>query len=137
MLDDPMTQAIIGCAMTVHRALGPGLFEATYEEALCIELADANMRVHRQIRVPVVYKDRRIGEYRPDLMVDDRVIIEIKSVERLIKLHEAQVLAYMRVLRKPIGLLINFNTDVLKAGLRRLTLSTLPASPPRPVVEDQ
>ena len=128
MVDDPLTEAVIGCAIAVHRALGPGLLEATYEEALCIELTDANMRVDRQTRVPIVYKGRIIGEYRPDLIVNDAIVLEIKSVDRLIGLHQAQLLAYMRVLKKHTGLLLNFNSEVLKAGLRRLTISTLPAS---------
>jgi len=137
MVDDPITEVIIGCAITVHRTLGPGLLEATYQEALCIELTEANMRVDRQMRVPILYRGRVIGEYRPDLLVDDRVIIEIKSVDRLIGLHQAQLLAYMRVLKKRTGLLLNFNSEVLKTGLRRLTISTLPASPPPRVVRDQ
>lgn len=80
---DPLTQQIIGCAIEVHRHLGPGLLEATYEEALCIELADAGLAYNRQLRVPVLYKDRPIGEYRPDLVVDGRVLVEMKSVESL------------------------------------------------------
>ena len=119
---DPLTHQIIGCAIEVHRHLGPGLLEATYEEALCMELAEANLSYTRQLRVPVLYKGRIIGEHRPDLVVADRVLVEIKSVEALHSVHRAQTLAYMRVLRVPVGLLMNFNCDVLRASIRRLAI---------------
>ena len=119
---DPLTQRIIGCAIEVHRQLGPGLMEATYEEALCIELKDQGMSFLRQAGVPVFYKGHLIGEHRPDLVVQDRVVVEVKSVERLIGVHQAQLLAYMRVLKKPIGLLLNFNSEVLRTGIRRLVI---------------
>ena len=119
---DPLTHDIIRCAVEVHRALGPGLLESTYEEALCIELTDAGRAFTRQTRVPVLYKDHPVGEYRPDLVVEGRVIVEIKSVERLAGIHQAQVLAYMRVLRVPVGLLLNFNSEVLRTGIRRLAI---------------
>ena len=119
---DPLTAAIIACGIAVHRCLGPGLFESTYEEALCIELTDAGISYARQVRVPVMYKDRQIGEYRPDLIVQDCVVVEIKCVEKLIGLHEAQLLAYMRVLRVPVGLLLNFNSEVLRTGIKRRAL---------------
>jgi GxxExxY protein len=122
-LHDPLTERIIGCAMSVHRALGPGLLESTYEEALCIELSDEGLAYSRQIGVPIRYKGRLIGEYRPDLVIDDKVVVEIKSVERLIGVHQAQVLAYMRVLNVPVGLLINFNGEVLRTGVRRLAIA--------------
>ena len=93
---DSLTERIIGCAIAVHRALGPGLVEATYEEALCIELADEGLKFLRQVGVPITYRGRLIGEYRPDLVVEENVVVEIKSVERLIGLHQAQLLAYMR-----------------------------------------
>jgi iron complex transport system substrate-binding protein len=96
--------------------------ESTYEAALCIELADAGFTYTRQARVPIVYKGQLIGEYRPDLLVEDRIVVEVKSVERLIGLHQAQLLAYMRVLGKPVGLLLNFNGEVLRTGVRRLTI---------------
>jgi GxxExxY protein len=120
--DDPLTRRIIGCAIEVHRELGPGLLEATYEEALCIELNDQGLAFIRQSAVPVFYKGRLIGEHRPDIVVSDRVVVEVKSVERLIGVHQAQLLAYMRLLKKPQGLLLNFNGEVLKTGLRRLVL---------------
>lgn len=89
---DPLTQTIIGCGIEVHRHLGPGLLEATYEEALCIELTDANLPYLRQVGVPVLYKGHLIGEHRPDLVVCSKVVVEIKSVERLHAVHEAQTL---------------------------------------------
>ena len=111
---DPLTQKIIGCGIEVHRQLGPGLLEATYEEALCVELSDANLCYVRQVPVPLFYKGRLIGEHRPDLVVSDKVVVEIKSVERLLAVHEAQTLTYMRVLRLSVGLLMNFNGAVLR-----------------------
>ena len=119
---DPLTYKIIGCAIEVHRHLGPGLFEATYEEALCLELTDAKLSYRRQVRVPVMYKGHIIGEHRPDLVVSDRVLVEIKSVERLHDVHRAQTLAYMRILRLPVGLLLNFNSAVLRTNVQRFAM---------------
>jgi GxxExxY protein len=120
--DDPLTRRIIGCAVEVHRQLGPGLLEGTYEEALCIELQDQGLSLKRQSRVPIYYKGHLIGEHRPDLVVQDRVVVEVKSVDRLIGVHQAQLLAYMRLLRMPVGLLLNFNGEVLRTGIRRLVI---------------
>src|SRR5438874_10891992 len=89
-----LTERIIGCAIEVHRQLGPGLLEGTYELALCVELSDAGLKHERQVAVPIVYKGRDIGEYRLDLMVENTVIVEIKSVERHDPLFEAQLLTY-------------------------------------------
>ncbi len=119
---DPLTHRIIGCAMEVHRRLGPGLLEATYEEAMCIELTEQGISFVRQAGIPVFYKGHLIGEHRPDLVVQDRVVVEVKSVERLIGVHQAQLLAYMRLLKKPVGLLLNFNSEVLRTGIRRLVI---------------
>jgi GxxExxY protein len=119
---DPLTHRIIGCAIEAHRHLGPGLLEATYEAALCIELDDAALSYTRQVRVPVLYKGRLIGEHRPDLVVANRVLVEVKSVETLHPVHQAQILAYMRVLQVPVGLLMNFNSAVLRTNVRRLVL---------------
>ena len=119
---DPLTHQIIGCAIEVHRQLGPGLLEATYERALCIELQEAGLPYVRQVPVPVLYKGQLIGEHRPDLVIDERVLVEIKSVDCLHPLHRAQTLAYMRVLRLPVGLLMNFNSDVLRSNIRRFAI---------------
>ena len=117
-----LTESIIGCAIEVHRYLGPGLLEGTYEEAQSIELADAGWKFQRQLMVPVLYKGRKIGEYRLDLLVEDLVVVEIKSVERFDPIFEAQVLTYLRVTGKKVGLLINFNSRLLKDGLKRFVL---------------
>ena len=119
---DPRTHRIIDCAMEVHRQLGPGLLEGTYEEAMCIELTEQGISFIRQAGVPVFYKGHLIGEHRPDLVVEETVVVEVKSVERLIGVHQAQLLAYMRLLKKPVGLLLNFNGEVLRTGIRRLVI---------------
>jgi GxxExxY protein len=118
----PLTERIIGCAIEVHRVLGPGLLESTYESALCIELGDAGLSFKRQVILPVTYKGREIGEYRLDLLVEDTVIVEIKSVERLDPVFDAQLLTYLRVTGKAVGLLINFNSRLVKDGIKRLVL---------------
>jgi len=123
-LDDinQITEKIIGCAIEVHRTLGPGFLEATYEEALCIEFTDAGMKFQRQMPFPIMYKGRNLGQYRLDLLVDEQVIVEIKSVERFDSVFEAQVLTYLRVTGKRIGLLINFNSRLLRDGVKRFAL---------------
>jgi GxxExxY protein len=116
------TERIIGRAIEVHRVLGPGLLEPVYEAALCIELDDAQIPYCRQIRLPAHYKGRRLGEYRLDLIVNDCVVVEVKAVERANPLFEAQLLTYLRVTGKPVGLLLNFNSRLLKDGITRLRL---------------
>ena len=117
-----LTKRIIGCAIEVHRALGPGLQERTYENALAIELRDQGLPFDRQVSVPVAYKGEWIGDYRLDLIVDNAVVVEIKSVERGDPLFEAQLLAYLRASGKHIGLLINFNSHLLSQGVRRFVV---------------
>lgn len=95
-----LREKIIGCAIEVHRVLGPGLLEATYEEALCIELAEFGLTHRRQCPIPISYQGRRLGEYRLDLVVEDAVIVEIKSVERFDPVFQAQVLTYLRAAEK-------------------------------------
>lgn len=119
---DALTERIIGCAIAVHRELGPGLLEAIYEEALSIELDEQGLVFRRQLAVPAVYKGRPLGEYRLDLLVDDAVIVEVKSVDKLHPVFEAQLLTYLKVTGKKTGLLINFNTRLLKDGIKRLVL---------------
>lgn len=118
-----LTERIIGCAIEVHRELGPGLLEGTYEAALCIELQIAGLSFVRQPVFPVIYKGQVIGEYRLDLIVEDTVIVEIKSVERFDPIFEAQVLTYLRVTGKEVGLLMNFNSRLLRDGIKRYVLS--------------
>jgi GxxExxY protein len=117
-----LTKRIIGCAIEVHRALGPGLQERTYENALAIEFRDQGLPFDRQVSVPVAYKGEWIGDYRLDLIVGDAVVVEIKSVERGDPLFEAQLLAYLRASGKHIGLLINFNSQLLSQGVRRFVV---------------
>ena len=117
-----LTERIIGCAIEVHRQLGPGLLEATYESALCIELNSAGLKHVRQPMFPVLYKGQAIGEYRLDLLVEDLVVVEIKSVERFDPIFEAQVLTYLRVTGKRVGLLMNFNSRLLRDGIKRFVL---------------
>src|SRR6185295_5017779 len=115
---DRITEAIIGAAIEVHRVLGPGLFEGIYESALYRELEISGWRCQRQVPVAVAYKGLSVGEYRVDLLVEDSVIVEVKAAERLDRLFEAQVLTYLRATGKRVGLLINFNSRLLKDGVR-------------------
>ena len=119
---NPLTQRIIGCAIEVHRVLGPGLLEPMYESAMCIELDDAGLKHERQTRLPAYDKGRPLGEYRVDLIVQDLVLVEIKSVERMNPVFEAQLLTYLRLTGTRVGLLINFNPRLLKDGVKRLIL---------------
>jgi GxxExxY protein len=117
-----LTQRIIGCAIEVHRALGPGLLERTYEAALAIEFRQHHLPFARQVPVPILYKGEWVGDYRLDLVVDRRVVLEVKSVERGDALFEAQLLAYLKASGMRVGLLINFNSHLLAQGVRRLVL---------------
>lgn len=114
-----LTERIIGCAIEVHRQLGPGLLESTYEAALSVEFEESNLQYKRQVTFPVIYKGRTIGEYRLDMIVEDAVVVEIKSVERFDPVFEAQVLTYLKVTGMKIGLLINFNSRLLRDGIKR------------------
>lgn len=116
-----LTEAIIQAAIEVHRTLGPGLLESAYEACLAFELAQRGLKVERQKPLPVVYKDVRLDcGYRLDLLVEDKVIVEIKAVDQLLPVHEAQLLSYLRLSGCRVGLLINFNVKVLRSGIRRL-----------------
>lgn len=122
--NDPLTERIIGLAIDIHRQLGPGLLKSAYEECLAFELQQAGIAFERQISVPVVYKSIRLDcAYRLDLKVENKLIVEIKSVERLMPIHEAQLITYLRLTGLAVGLLLNFNTNVLKNGIRRLAHS--------------
>ncbi len=115
-----ITEIIIGCAIEVHKDLGPGLLESAYEECLFYELKKAGLKVERQIAVPVIYKDIKLEcGYRIDLLVENIVIIELKTADAFNVVHEAQILTYMKFANKPIGLLINFNVTMLKNGIKR------------------
>jgi GxxExxY protein len=122
MPENAITERIIKCAIEVHRQLGPGLLESVYEEALDIECKLSGLHTLRQFAVPVLYRGKIIGEYRPDMLIDDLVIVEIKSVERFDPVFEAQVLTYLKITGKKVGLLINFNSRLVKDGIRRFIL---------------
>jgi GxxExxY protein len=120
MKDEEATEGIVGAAIEVHRALGPGLLESVYEECLAMELGLRGIAYARQQPVPLNYKGQRVGtDLRIDLVVNDRVVVELKAVEKLLPVHEAQILTYLRLTQKQIGLLINFNVPLLKDGIRR------------------
>ena len=117
-----LTEQIIGCAIEVHRSLGPGLLESLYEKALCHEFELYGIRYVNQCVVPIIYKGTRIGEHRLDLLVDDKVVVELKAVERMDAVFRAQLLSYLKLSGNNLGLLINFNVPVLKDGITRISL---------------
>jgi GxxExxY protein len=120
---DELSNRVLGCAIEVHRELGPGLLESTYEQCLAYELIQAGIPFKIQQPISVSYKQIKLDcGYRLDLFVDDRLIVELKSVEQLLKIHEAQVLTYMKLANVRIGLLINFNVQILKRGIKRFVL---------------
>ena len=120
-MGDRITGAVIGAAIEVHRMLGPGLLESAYEAALKKELELRGLRVRQQVGLPVVYKDERVDlGCRIDLLVEDQIVVEVKSVDALHDVHLAQVLTYLRLSRRRLGLLINFNVTRLKDGIRRV-----------------
>jgi GxxExxY protein len=123
MTDNEITHEIIGAAIEVHKLLGPGLLESAYEECLVHELRLRNLRVDRQKAVPVVYKETKLEcGYRIDLLVEGRIVVELKSIDFLGPIHEAIVLTYLRLSGHHLGLLINFNVAALKDGVRRFIL---------------
>lgn len=116
-----ITQTIIGCAIRVHKALGPGLLESTYEVCLVHELSKSGLKVRSQVALPVVYDGVTLDAgYRVDLLVEEMVIVELKAVESIHPIHEAQVISYLKLSGMKIGLLINFNVKMLTNGIRRL-----------------
>jgi GxxExxY protein len=119
---DPLTERIIGCGIAVHRALGPGLLESPYQAAMCLELTAAGLAFERERLIPAIYRGIRIGEFRPDLIVESQVVVEIKSVQRFDPVFSAQVLTYLRVTGLRRGLLLNFGRAVLKDGIKRFAL---------------
>ena len=119
---NPLTERIIGCAIEVHRYYGPGLLESVYEDALCIELRSAALDVARQRQLPIFYKGSRTsGRLRLDLVVSDKIVVEVKHIEKLLPVHEAQVLTYLKVLDRRVGLLLNFNVLSMVNGIRRIS----------------
>ena len=126
--EDAITERIIGSAIEVHRILGPGLLESAYQECLCDELSEAGLRFNRQVPLPVAYKGIQLAcRYRTDLVVEELIIVEIKTVATILRVHSTQLLSYLRISGKGVGLLINFNAPTLTAGLRRI-VNKFPAS---------
>jgi GxxExxY protein len=118
---DQTSRRIIGAAIEVHRHLGPGLLESAYQSCLVFELKQLDLKVEEQKPLPVVYKQVRLDcGYRLDVVVDDEIIVEIKAIEKLLPIHEAQLLSYLRIAKKRVGLLMNFHVPVLKDGLKRI-----------------
>ena len=119
---DDLTFIIIGAAMAVHSELGPGLLENVHENALCIELAARNLEYEKQKHLEVLYRGRNVGSFYADLVVEDKVIVELKSVKDLAPIHEAQLITYLKLANIKTGLLINFNVESLKSGIRRISV---------------
>lgn len=122
-IPDPLTHQVIGAAIEVHRHLGPGLLESVYEECLAHEMTILGLVSVRQRRIPVIYKGMKMSaSYRPDIIVDDQLIVEVKACEKVIEVHEAQLLTYLKVTGIHTGLLLNFNTATLATGIKRISL---------------
>ncbi len=123
LIHEELTRTIVGAAIEVHKELGPGLLESAYEICLCHELSLQKIRYERQVDLPVVYKGVRLDcGYRLDIIVEDLVVLEVKSVEEIHPVHEAQLLTYLRLSRKKVGILLNFNVSLMKNGIKRLVL---------------
>ena len=120
---DQLTEKVIGAAIEVHKHLGPGLLEAAYEECMCYELSLRNMSFKRQLSLPVKYKEVKLEcGFRIDLVVENKLVIELKSVSKLLPVHEAQLLTYLRLTGIKTGLLLNFNVPFLVDGIKRMVL---------------
>ena len=123
MNKDPLSEKVIGAAIEVHRNLGPGLLESAYEECLCYELNKTGIAFQRQTEIPINYKGDNIDcGYRADLVIEGDLLVELKAVDKLLPIHQAQVLTYLKLSGIRTGLLINFNTMVLKDGIKRLVV---------------
>ena len=123
LLEEGITEQVIGGAIEVHRTLGPGLLESVYEECLAHELTDRGLGVVRQFEVPILYRGHRLDcGFRADLLVEDAVIVELKAVERVVAVHEAKLMTYLRLSGKSVGLMINFNVPRLTDGIVRRVL---------------
>lgn len=116
-----LTAAIIGAAIEVHRELGPGLLESVYQDCMILELRSKGMNCAREMEVPIHYKSAVLKRHlRLDLVVENEIIVEVKAVERIMQVHAAQLLSYLRLARKSLGLLLNFNVVVMRQGIRRV-----------------
>jgi GxxExxY protein len=120
---DQLSNQVIGCALQVHRALGPGLLESAYEQCLAHELSLSGIPFKLQFPLPVNYKNIKLDcGYRIDLLVDDKLVVELKSVDNIKGIHQSQILTYMKLSEMKVGLLINFNVEMLKSGIKRFVL---------------
>ena len=117
---DPLTHAVIGAAIEVHRTLGPGFLESVYEASLAVEFELRAIQYERQRLIPLTYKGHSVGEGRLDFLVAEQLVVELKAVEALAPIHKAQLLSYLKLSGKKIGLLINFNVELLKHGITRM-----------------
>ena len=123
LIGEELSHRVIGAAIEVHREMGPGLLESAYEDCLCHELSLRGIRFQRQLEMPVKYKGVQLDcGYRIDLLVEETLVLELKSVEAIAPIHKAQLLTYLRLSQKQVGLLLNFNVLVLKDGLVRMVL---------------
>lgn len=123
MIEESLTEQIIGAAIEVHRYWGPGLYEEVYEKSLCHELTLRGLQFKNQVKLPLIYKGQRVGDdLKLDVMVGGKVVVELKVVTELAPVHDAQLLTYMRLTKCRVGLLINFHVPVLKDGIRRFVL---------------
>ncbi len=121
MLENEISKIIIGCAIEVHKQLGPGLLESAYQECLFYELKQKGLKVDKEKPMPIVYKEVKLDHgYRIDLLVENKVVIEIKTVEKLHEVHTAQVLTYLKLGNYKLGLLLNFDVSLLKNGIKRI-----------------
>ncbi len=121
MTENELSKIIIGCAIEVHKHLGPGLLESAYQECLLYELKDAGLKVQKEKPMPIVYKEVKLDHgYRIDLLVENKVVIEIKTVDTLNDVHLAQVLTYLKLGNYKLGLLLNFQVSMLKSGIKRI-----------------
>ncbi len=120
LVEQKLTKRVIGCAIEVHRVLGPGLLESAYESCLCHEFERAEIRFERQVELPIQYKAHVVeSAFRIDLLVEGTVVVELKAIDKLLPIHEAQLLTYLRLSEKRVGLLLNFNVTKLMDGLVR------------------
>lgn len=127
LVQEHVTEQVIAAAIEVHTSLGPGLLESVYEECMAYELVTRSLRFRRQVEVPVLYGDRQLAcGFRMDLLVDEHVVVELKAVDKILPVHEAQLMTYLRLAAKPVGLLINFNVAQLKDGIVRRVMTRTP-----------
>lgn len=121
MIHQELTSKIIGCAIEVHKSLGPGLLESAYQECLLYELLKSGIKVEKEISMPIIYKEIKLNQgYRIDLLIENKIVLELKAVDKITEIHKSQLLTYLRLGRYELGLLINFNVSILKNGIKRL-----------------